>query len=387
MINAIGFDKIVLFIVLGLLTGCATTFDRALNRTTIKPPYKVSPNAEKLHRQLVVIDLHADPLLWKRDLLKRARHGHVDLPRLQEGNVSLQVFGVVTGVSLPLRMEGNVDRHDVISLLAKLQRHPEAVQLSRMQRALFQANKLRIASKSSDGQFMLIRTRKDLSTLLKKRRRGRKVIGAMLSLEGLHALEGDTKNLDKLYQAGFRILGLAHLFDNDMAGSAHGKFKQGLTAKGRKVVKRAIRLGMIIDLAHASEKTFDDVIKMTRGPVISSHGGVRGTCDTARNLSDKQIKAIAKSDGVIGIGLYKYAVCGKTMDDTVRAMLHVKKLVGVRYIALGTDFDGATETHIDASGMKLLTEALLKAKFTKKEIRAIMGGNALRLFRRTLPRN
>ena len=181
------------------------------------------------------------------------------------------------------------------------------------------------------------------------------------------------------------MLGLAHFFDNAMCGSAHGQGMYGLTEKGREMIHRALARGMIIDLAHASPQTIDDVLAMVDRPVIASHGGVRGTCDTVRNLADKHIIGIAKSGGVIGIGLYKYATCGKTLDDAVRAMRYVADLVGVEHVALGSDFDGATTTVVDASGLVMLTQALMQAGFTEEEIAAIMGGNALRVFLKTLP--
>lgn len=196
---------------------------------------------------------------------------------------------------------------------------------------------------------------------------------------------GDVANIDRLHDAGFRMLGLVHLFDNDMAGSAHGTDKHGLTDKGRGLVKLAVQHGMIIDLAHASEQTIDDVVAMVDTPVVASHGGVRGTCDTARNLADRHIQAIARNGGVVGIGIYKWATCGNTMQDTMRAVRYVADLVGIEHVALGTDFDGAVETVVDATGLPLLTEALLADGFTPPHIRAMMGENAMRVFRQTLP--
>ncbi|MBE9516274.1 MAG: dipeptidase [Proteobacteria bacterium] len=367
-----------------MLSGCATMVDRLITGTYVDPPYKPNVAAARLHQKLMIVDLHADPLLWNRDLLERASHGHVDVPRLQEGNVGLQIFGVVNGVPFPLKMENNVDRWDVIGLLARLQDWPQSTYDSRLQRALYQAAKLAERARSSAGALTLITNRQELEALLAARQRGERIIGAMLSLEGTQALEGDPANIELLFEAGFRMLGLAHLFDNAMAGSAHGKDKYGLTEKGREMIQRALAHRMIIDLAHASPQTIDDVLAIVDRPVVASHGGVRGTCDSVRNLSDRHIRGIAKTGGVMGIGIYKYATCGKTLEDTVRAMRYVADLVGVEHVALGTDFDGAV-TVVDASGLVMLTQALLQAKFTEDEIAAIMGGNALRVFRQTLP--
>lgn len=367
-----------------ILTGCGSLVDRLINRTVISPPYTAGPEAEQLHRSLFVVDLHADTLLWNRDLLGRASHGHVDLPRLREGHVGLQVLGVVTRVPLFLKLDGNSDSPDVITGLTKLQDWPAETHSSRMARALYQAEKLKDRIRASGGALKPITNQQDLTELLEERASGKPVIGVMLSLEGAHALEGDLANLDRLYAQGFRIIGLTHFFDNEISGSAHGKKKGGLTPLGRLFVERAQALGIVIDLAHASLPAIDDTLAISKRPVIVSHAGVRGTCDTVRNLSDQQLRNLASSGGVIGIGLFKLATCGKTLEDTVNAMRHVADLVGVQHVALGSDWDGSTAV-VDASGLTLLTEAMLKGKFSPEEVAAIMGSNVLRVLRQTLP--
>ena len=373
----------ILFVVLHL-GGCASIADWWLNDVTIEPPYKANAEAVALHKTLNIVDLHADPLLWQRSLLNRNTRGHVDLPRLQDGNVMLQVFGVVTGVPFPLSMENNKDGYDLIGLLASMQDWPKPTHDSRLQRALYQAKRLKNYTTASNGALRIIRSHEDLTALMASRQNGKPVIGALLSLEGVHALEGNPDNIDNLFHAGFRMLGLAHLMDNDMAGSAHGVNKHGLTDKGRIMLQRALELGYVIDLAHASAQTIDDVLNIVDRPVVASHGGVRGTCDTARNLTDKHVQGIAATGGLIGIGLFEYATCGKTLEDTVRAIRYVVDLVGIDHVALGSDFDGATETTVDVTGLVLLTEALLNAGFNHNDIRAIMGNNTLRVLRKTL---
>ncbi len=320
---------LILLVVLHL-SGCASITDWWLNDVTNEPPYKASVEAVALHKTLNIVDLHADPLLWQRSLLNRNKRGHVDLPRLQDGNVALQVFGVVTGVPFPLSMENNKDGYDVIGLLASMQDWPESTHDSRLQRALFQASRLKDFSTASNGALRIIRSHEDIAALMATRQKDKPVIGALLSLEGAHALEGNPDNIDALYHAGFRMLGLVHLMDNDMAGSTHGVDRHGLTDKGRTMLQRALELGYVIDLAHASAKTIDEVLNIVdRPPVVASHGGVRGTCDTARNLSDNHVKGIAATGGLVGIGLYEYATCGKTLEYTVRAIRYVVDLVGI----------------------------------------------------------
>ncbi len=358
--------------------------DRLLNRRRVAPPYEVKAETAAIHDKQFIIDLHGDPLLWNRDLLIRSSRGHVDVPRLLEGNIGLQVFGVVTGVPFPIKITGNKDQGDLINLLANLQAWPENTRNSRFCRALFLADKLKRYISNSNSALRLITTKEEVNRLAAEREAGNRVIGCLLSLEGAHALEGSVDNIDRLYEAGFRVFGLSHLFDNDMAGSTHGYQQHGLTIKGKTVVQRAWSYGMIIDLAHGSPRLLDDVLDLVGSPVIASHGGVRGTCDNLRNLEDRHIIGIAKTGGVVGIGLYDFATCGKTMIDTVRAMRYVSDLVGVEHTALGTDFDGAVPAVVDASGLPLLTEALLESGFSEQEVNGIMGGNALRVLRETL---
>ncbi len=142
---------------------------------------------------------------------------------------------------------------------------------------------------------------------------------------------------------------------------------------------------MIVDLAHASHATIRDVLAMARRPVVYSHGGVKATCDTNRNLTDAEIKGIAATGGVIGIGFWDAAVCAPTPQATARAMRHVRDLVGIEHVALGSDFDGAVTTGFDASGMAAVTQALMDQGFSDEEIRLAMGGNVVRLLEAGLP--
>jgi microsomal dipeptidase-like Zn-dependent dipeptidase len=151
------------------------------------------------------------------------------------------------------------------------------------------------------------------------------------------------------------------------------------------LLQRAEQLGMLIDVAHASAAMVDDVLALATRPVLSSHGGVRGTCDNHRSLSDAQARGIAASGGVIGIGFWPRATCGDDVAAIVRALRYAVDLVGIEHVALGSDFDGAVQAPFDASGLPLLTEALLQAGFTPVEIEMLMGGNVLRVLQTTLP--
>jgi microsomal dipeptidase-like Zn-dependent dipeptidase len=142
---------------------------------------------------------------------------------------------------------------------------------------------------------------------------------------------------------------------------------------------------MLIDLAHSSPATLHDVTAMATRPVIVSHTGVKGTCNNPRNLSDDELRAVARTGGVIGIGLWDTATCGVDASATARAIRYAVNVVGIDHVALGSDFDGAVTTPFDSSGWPLVTDALLQEGFSEKEIRQIMGENAVRVLMQTLP--
>ena len=201
----------------------------------------------------------------------------------------------------------------------------------------------------------------------------------MLSIEGLQDLEGRLDNLDRLYAAGFRMAGLAHFFDNDVSGSMHGIKKGGLTPLGRQAVARMEKLGMLVDVAHASHETVAELIAIARRPLVSSHGGVQATCKVNRNLTDAEIRGVARTGGVIGIGYWDGAICSTKPADVAKAITHVRDLVGIDHVGLGSDFDGAVTTQFDASQVILVTQALIDAGFSDDDIRKVMGGNVLRV--------
>ncbi|MBD2038949.1 membrane dipeptidase [Leptolyngbya sp. FACHB-321] len=345
----------------------------------------ISEAAQTLHKSLAIADLHADSLLWGSDLSKLINYGHVDIPRLIQGNVALQVFTSVTKVPAPLLLENNSDRSDDVTKLAVLQRWSIPTWFSLSERALYQARRLKSFESSTQGKFKVIASKQDLSNYLAARQRNVQITAGLLGLEGAHALEGKIENVDRFYKAGFRLIGLAHFFDNDVSGSAHGIKKGGLTSFGREVVRLMESRHMIIDLAHASSQTIDEVLDFTNNPVLVSHTGVQGTCSNARNLSDRQIQQIAQHKGVIGIGFWKTATCGNDAAAIARAIRYATDLVGVNHVALGSDFDGAVRLPFDVADMVQVTNALLVEGFSKQEIEKIMGLNVLNLLQALLP--
>ncbi|UTW09028.1 dipeptidase [Pseudomonas benzenivorans] len=361
--------------------------DRTLNSVASAPPYPTGEPARQLHEQLFVADLHDDALLWQRDPLERHDYGHSDLPRQLDGRVALQVFSTVTKSPRGLNYESNGADSDNITLLAMAQRWPKATWDSLLQRALYQAGKLQQAAADSHGRLVLIRSRGDLAAFIRAWHQDPQRVAALLATEGLHPLEGRLENLDRLYDAGFRIAGLTHFFDNEVGGSAHGLDKGGLTPLGRQVIRRLEDKAMLIDLAHASRALIDDVLAMAQRPLLVSHTGVEGTCPGTRNLSDRHLKAIAATGGVVGIGYWDTAVCATSVEAIVQAIRYSAELIGVEHVALGSDFNGTVHTPFDVTGLVQLTEGLLAAGFSHAEIAAIMGGNVQRLLLASLPQD
>lgn len=384
------FGLISLLVIAIALAGLIFSFGpsfvaKRFNPIDVNGTQPISEAAQTLHKSLAIADLHADSLLWGSDLSKSVKYGHVDIPRLIQGNVALQVFTIVTKVPAPLLLENNDDRSDDITKLAILQRWSIPAWFNLEQRALYQADRLKALELKAESKFKIITSKQDLSNYLAARQRDVQITAGLLGLEGAHALEGKIENVDRFYKAGFRLIGLAHFFDNDVSGSAHGIKKGGLTPFGREVIRKMESRHMIIDLAHASSQTIDEVLDITNTSILVSHTGVRGTCNNARNLSDRQIRQIAQHKGVIGIGFWKTATCGNDATAIAHAIRYVTNLVGVDHVALGSDFDGAVRLPFDVANMVQVTNALLVEGFSKQEIEKIMGLNILNFLQDFLP--
>lgn len=368
--------------------------EESMNKVDGQPLIEVSDEAKALHKTLTIVDLHSDTLMWKRDLAALGSRGHMDLPRLQKGNVALQVFSSVTKTPKDRNYDSNDADSDNITLLTVAQMQPMRTWTSLLQRSLWHAEKLERAVVEDDwGILTKIDTAKSLKTLASERRddsqwrrppegvkgMGQPPIGALLSVEGLQNLEGDIDNLEVLYENGFRMAGFTHFFDNALAGSMHGEKKGGLTEMGREAVRRMEDMGMVVDIAHCSHQCVAEILAMARRPVVSSHGGVQATCRVNRNLTDEEIRGVAKTGGVIGVGYWEGAVCSTDPRATARAMKHIRDLVGIETVALGSDYDGATTVRFDTSQLEQVTQALLDEGFTEEEVRAAMGENAARV--------
>ena len=208
----------------------------------------------------------------------------------------------------------------------------------------------------------------------------------MLATEGAHPLEGKIENLDRLYDAGFRMIGLQHFFDNKLGGSLHGVEKGGLTPFGREVVKRIVEKDMMIDVAHSSLQVVEDVLALTDAPMVVSHTGILSLCENnKRNIPDGLMQKIADRGGLIGIGYWEMAVCDTTPDGIAKMLIYGAEKFGVGAIALGSDFDGAVTTRLDTSELVAITDALLRQGMSEPDIRKVMGENQIAYFLKHLP--
>jgi microsomal dipeptidase-like Zn-dependent dipeptidase len=378
--------SLLLFIVLIFFVVAPSLLEKQFNLISEHAPFIVSEEAQKLHRNLFIGDLHADSTLWDRNLSNQHNFGHVDIPRLQKGNVALQMFTTVSKVPQGLNYDRNeTSANDRITALAVIQGWPVKTWNNLTERVIYQAKKIqRIAKKDSDN-FMLVLSQSDLEKFINKRKSNPNLVGGLIGTEGSHALEGNLDNIQRLYSEGFRMMSLQHFFDNKLGGSLHGTTGQGLTNFGKDAINEMLRLKIIIDVSHSSENVVKDVLKLTTQPLLVSHTGFNGHCPSPRNIDDSLMKEIAARGGLIGIGYWDAAVCGNTPRNIASAIQFGIKLVGAEHVALGSDFDGAVLSGFDTSELIALTHELLEAGIQEPEIRLVMGENLLHFFERNLP--
>ncbi|GAA0856651.1 dipeptidase [Aliiglaciecola litoralis] len=360
--------------------------EQNMNQIDHAQSLEISQPSLTFHNTLFVGDWHADSTLWDRDLAKLSDFGHVDIPRLQQGNVALQMFTTVTKSPDGLNYEQNsVDAPDNITKLALVQGWPLASLTSLTQRALYQASKLHTIAKKYPQQFMLIRSQTELSDFLTKRQSNPTLVGGLIGAEGAHALDGKLENIDVLYQAGFRMIGLQHFFDNQLGGSLHGISRAGLTEFGRKALSIMQSKGMIIDLSHSSQQTVLDVLEVSKAPLVISHTGFNGHCPNQRNIDDSLMKAIADNGGMIAVGYWVDAACGIQPDDIADAIIYGINLVGEDHVALGSDYDGTVIVSFATNRIALITQALQRKSVPDAVIAKVMGANMLRFLQHNLP--
>jgi len=252
-------------------------FEAGANVATGEGLSEIRDDTKALHAGLLIADLHGDTMLWKRSVLDASDTGHIDLPRLQKGNVALQIFSSVTKSPKGQNYDSNGADTDQITMLTFAQLQPPRTWTSLLERSLWHSEKLHSAEADSAGALKIVKSSDDVAAFVAARSAGDKTVAGMLSIEGLQNLEGKRENLQKLYDAGFRMAGITHFFDNELGGSMHGLEKGGLTDLGREVVREKEDKGMIVDVAHSSHAAVAEILAMARRPVVSSHGGVQAT--------------------------------------------------------------------------------------------------------------
>ena len=383
------FLKIISGIIgLGFIIGAIYVFgflvprtDARMNPVTSHAPYKVSERAQNLHDSLYIADLHSDSLLWRRNPVKRWDRGHVDIPRLREGGVEFQIFSAVTKSPRGLNFDGNdADAPDNITLLAQVQLWPIRTWNSIYERAVFQARRLQKIETKASNKVVIVRKASDMA-------QPKGTLATLLLTEGSHPLEGKIENVERLFNEGYRAMGLQHFFDNELGGSKHGRSQAGLSEFGRMAVLEMRRLGIIIDVAHSSDQTVRDVLDLMPDPVFISHGGTVSHCPRSsnRNLPDDILKDIAARGGLLGIGYFDGAICDISPKGIAKAIIDAMTLMGPDAVALGSDYDGTVKTSLDTSELAIITQELMNAGMDETLIRKVMGENARAFFTANLP--
>jgi microsomal dipeptidase-like Zn-dependent dipeptidase len=377
---------LVVLLAVGFFMMFPAYLDKQTNAIHSSTLPEVTEQARALHERLLIGDWHSDTLLWKRDLAEQHDYGHMDIPRLQQGNVALQMFTTVTKSPSGINYEANsADASDNITKLALASLWPTDTWTSLTQRALYQASKAHELAKQHPQQVSLITSKSELSQFLTHRESNNKLLGMLLGTEGSHALDGDLDNIQTLFDNGFRMMSLQHFFDNKLGGSLHGESGAGLTQFGREAVTQMQALDIMLDVSHSSEQVVKDVLAISTKPLLVSHTGFYGHCQAKRNISDQLMQQIAATGGLIAVGYWDGAVCEPNVREIAKAIKYGIGLVGVNHVALGSDYDGATSVPFDTADLVYLTQALLDLGLTESQITQVMGENMLRFLQQNLP--
>lgn len=336
-------------------------------------------NASEIHSDATVVDTHSDTLMklvnsgtWLpyTDIGSETNF-QMDIPKLQRGGVDVQTFGAYTsGYALTGGGQDFIRSNSRILALINglnwtLENHPDS-----MEQAMTVEDIKRI---ENDGK-----------------------IAAVLSIEGAYSLNEDNgiELLRQYYDLGVRILAPTWSNSNALGEGVNEKYKDGspssggLTDLGRDVIKEMNRLGMVVDVSHMNEETFWGVVEASEAPVIASHSCVYNLLNHARNLKDEQIKAIADMGGTIQVNFYtSYLSAAPKAEVTVKDVAdhidYLVDLVGVDYVGLGSDFDGADMPAdlLNASMVPNITKELLERGYSKSDVEKILGGNSIRVFK------
>ena len=313
-----------------------------------------------VHRRVLTLDTHCDtPMFFPQnvDFGKRDSKLLVDLHKMTEGHQDATIMVAYLPQTMPLAEHPKQYTDDIFDKIeAIVGKHSQYVGIAR----------------TPDDLWM-------------NKHQGKKSI--MLGIENGHAIEGSLDNLRHFAQRGIVYMTLCHNGDNDICDSARGEHAHnGVSAFGREVISEMNRLGIMVDLSHAGEKSFYDALELSRTPIVCSHSSCRALCDHPRNLTDDQMRALAQKGGVMQVTLYHGFLVKDgeaTLDDAMRHLDHAINVMGIDHVGLGTDFDGDGGICGLASSAELLnyTRELLKKKYSEADIQKLWGGNFLRVMK------
>jgi microsomal dipeptidase-like Zn-dependent dipeptidase len=316
-----------------------------------------------LHREIITLDSHCDtPMFFGKNIHFEQRD-----PRIL--------------VDLHKMTEGHLDATCMVAYLEQKERTPEALKA-----ATAKANRiLNEIEKLVEHNCSVIDIAKTPEDIVKLKAQGKKSI--MLGIENGYAVGKDISNLKKFRDRGVVYMTLCHNGDNDICDSHKGNQEHGGVSEfGAQVIEEMNRLGMMVDLSHAHEKSFYDALEISHLPIVCSHSSSRALCNHTRNLTDEQLKALAKKGGVAQVTLYNYFLRedGKaTILDAIEHLNHMVNVMGIDHVGIGTDFDGDGGILGCSCASELLqfTRRLLMERYNKEDIQKIWGGNFLRIMR------
>ncbi len=324
--------------------------------------------AKALHDRVLTLDTHCDtPMFFAQDIKFDQRDSRilVDLHKMADGRQD----AVIMAAYLPQPKMGE-------SFSSKV---PFDVKTP-MEYADFIFDKIEAIVRSNRKYISIARTPADL---YEDKRKDRKSV--MFAIENGIALNHDIANVKHFAQRGVVYMTLCHNGDNDICDSAKGcDTNHGVSKFGEKVIREMNRQGIMVDLSHANERSFFDAIEISKTPVVCSHSSCRALCDVPRNLTDDQLRALAQQGGVAQITLYPGFLRKEgeaTILDAIEHLNHAVKVMGIDHVGLGTDFDGdgGVRGLADSSELLNFTLALLRNRYSERDIQKIWGGNWLRV--------
>ena len=351
--------------------------------------------AKQLHNRLLTLDTHVDtPMFFHQGIHfdQRDKRIKVDLQKMTEGRQDAVIMAAYLpqpkmGEQFSQKVAYPVNGNDNANNPSSLTPHPSS-KISPFSYANLIFDQIEQIVKQNSRYLSIARTPADL---YEDKRKGRRSI--MLAIENGLALEHDLANLRHFAQRGIVYMTLCHNGDNDICDSARGcNTHQGVTQFGEKVIAEMNRLGIMVDLSHAAEKSFYDAIDISATPIVCSHSNCRALCDHPRNLTDDQLRALARQGGVAQITLYPgfLSKSGEaSVIDAVAHLEHAISVMGIDHVGIGSDFDGdGGVTGFNHSGEAInFTLHLLRRKYSERDIQKIWGGNWLRVMSNVQKKN